>query len=421
MANPGSHNRHDQQTGQSHGHDDGLDPGLEAYAHSADQSMGYLETEQQGQTEDYGDEPYGAYEAGGAMNADSDRYSPANSSDQSRLPDVTGQPGAGPWATEPPDAQPLGANEQAMSAEYAAWHPPAVSAPGASANPQQPTADELRARELRQTLEMRHTSRNPTVHPRAPIPPEVVEQQGQPPQPGIYAGQQQITGAATAASGEESSMQQSGDTGQANPAPMPQVDAGAPTTEQANREHGAPLDPVPDTGHHADGGGDGGETAGDSSGQSATGEQPGVVEQQGQPEVASHRVPITGETAEQGQAQPPRIQPTPPGGNSAAEQVLQRDTQQLQRQQQQGAQRGGQGGGRTQPAGTVMPTDKHAEALLDARTRIHDAIDQLASQIPYGEEFAQRAKEATDTALDSMEAQALQREAELRHDVTATP
>ena len=142
----------------------------------------------------------------------------------------------------------------------------------------------------------------------------------------------------------------------------------------------------------------------------------------GQPEVASRRVPITGETAEQGQARQPRIEPAPPGGSAPAEQVLRRDTQEMERQERaQGGAVGESPGGRTQPVGTVRPTDKHAEALLDARTRVHDAIDQLASQIPYGEEFAQQAKEAADTALDRMEAQALQRDAELRHDLTATP
>ncbi|HEX6798327.1 MAG TPA: hypothetical protein VF116_11515 [Ktedonobacterales bacterium] len=437
MENPGNQgSQQDQQPDQhgSSGRGEGFDSGLEAYAHSADQSMGYLETEQQGQTEDYGDEPYGAYERGGVMNAGNDRYTPPDSSEQTRLPDLTGQPGAGPWATEPPSSEPPGANEQAISAEYAAWHPPAVSAPGVSANPGQPTADTLRMRELRQTIEMRHVPTNPSIHPGAPIPPEVAEQQGQPPQPGIYAGERQITGDATATSGGRhdirsgearlASAEQSGDTGQANPAPMPQVDTDAPTTEQANREHGAPLGLVPDTGHNADGGDGGDETAGASGGQTTSSGQPAVVGE-GQPEVASRQVPISGKTAEQGQAQPPRIQPTPPGGNTAAERVLQRDTQELQRQQQQqqGAQAGGQGqsGARKQPAGTVIPTDKHAEAMLDARTRIHDAIDQLASQIPYGEEFAQQAKETTDTALDTMEAQALQRAAELSRDVTATP
>ena len=346
MANPGDQRGQD---GGQHGGDEGrqnLDPGLAAYAHSADQSMGYLETEQQGQTEDYGDEPYGAYEAGGAMNADSDRYSPDHTADQSRLPDVTGQPGAGPWATESPGSEPLGAGEQAMSAEYAAWHPPAVSDPGMSANPGQPTADELRVRELEQTLEMRHLPPNPNDHP------------------------------------------------------------------------GAPLGLVPGTGQNAGGAG---EAEDGSAGQSREAGGSRRVTGVGQPEVASRRAPLTGETAEQGQARPSRIETTPPGGKTVAEQVLRRDTHEMERQERLQAGARGTSSGRAQPAGTVRPTDKHAEALLDARTRIHDAIDQLASQIPYGEELAQPAKEAADTALDRMEAQSLRREAELRRDPSATP
>lgn len=275
MANPG--NQHDQQGGGDQDQQS-RDPGLAAYAHSADQSMGYLETEQQGQTEDYGDEPYGAFEHGGAMNADSDRYTPTYSADQTRLPDETGQPGAGPWATQPPGSQPLGASEQVTDAEYAAWNPPAVSGHGASANRGQPAADEPQARDQSQT-------------------------------------------------------------------------------------------------------------------------------------------------AEQGQARPSRGEPAPRGGNTAAEQVLQRDTQEMEQQENVGAGAGvgRQSSGRMQPAGTVQSTDKHAEAMLNARTRIEDAIDQLASQIPYGEEFAQAAKEAVASALDYMEAQALGREAELQRDLGATP
>ncbi len=393
MANPGD------QREQRHGGDEegqNLDPGLAAYAHSADQSMGYLETELQGQTEDYGDEPYGAYEHGGAMNADSDRYTPTYSPDQTRLPDETGQPGAGQWAAQPPGSQPLGAGEQAMPAEYAAWNPQAVSGHGASANPQQPTANEPRARQTAETARV----------PRA-------------------------------SSGGQREMRESGDTGgdtgQANPVPPPQVDTDAPTTEQANREHGAPLGTVPGTGHNADGGGD--EEAGASAGGAGRTSSNQAVVGEGQPEAASRRVPITGETAEQGQAQPPRIEPAPPGGKAAAEQVLRRDTQEMQRQEHARAQTqagagtvsdgasgaGGQPSGRGQPVGTMRPTDMHAEAMLDARTRVHDAIDQLASEIPYGEEFAQQAKETADTALDRMEAQALEREAELQRDPTATP
>jgi hypothetical protein len=417
MSDPGSaqHRQHgeDNTTG---------DPALDAYAHSADQSMGYLETEQLGQTETYGETPHGAYEHGGAMNADADRYTPSSSPDQTRLPDESGQPGAGPWATQPPGSQPLGADEQAMPAEAAAWNPPAVSDPGASVTPEPPAGDQAREREAAATAGTRRTAsrQGGTMH----ATDHATDTEQQTPR-----GRQQRTKQQPQQQAQE---QQQAETNQQNQPLIPdqelpsgpqanpgeqQTAPAAPTSAEANRLSGAPMETEKrgrtrqsatqseDTGQRRSEGD--AETEQPTSRRSSTRTAKASASQE-QPAADVVPTPGNGKATAQVREQSEMSQPAPAGGEGSAEETLQHEEEQELRPN-------------GQPVGVQVPTSPNAGALREARIRVGNVIDRFASQIPYGEQFADEAKHAANQALDRLEAQAAERATSLRRDLGAQP
>lgn len=417
MSDPGSaqHRQHGEDTTTG-------DPALDAYAHSADQSMGYLETEQLGQTETYGETPHGAYEHGGAMNADADRYTPTSSPDQTRLPDESGQPGAGPWATQPPGSQPLGADEQAMPAEAAAWNPPAVSDPGASATPEPPAGDQAREREAAATAGTRRAAarQGGTMH----ATDHVTDTEQQTPR-----GRQQRTKQQPQ---QQAQDQQPAETYQQSQPlipnqelpPGPQASPGeqktvpaAPTSEEANRLSGTPME-TGKRGRTRQSAAQSDDTSQAQSERGTEGEQPSRRRSsarvtkppagQEQSETATAATAGNGRATEQGLTQPEKAQPASAGGQGSAEETLQREEEQELRPN-------------GQPVGVQVPTSPNAGALREAHIRVGNVIDRFASQIPYGQQFADEAKRAANQALDHLEAQAAERATSLRRDLGAQP
>lgn len=130
---------------------------------------------------------------------------------------------------------------------------------------------------------------------------------------------------------------------------------------------------------------------------------------QEQPETPAAVAAANGEAAEQSAPQPEGPQPPQAsgGGVGVAEETLQREEPELQPS--------------GQPVGVQLPTSANAGALRDARIRVGNVIDRFASQIPYGQQFADEAKRAANQALDHLEAQAARRAASLHRDLGAAP